>query len=49
MSNSYYLPEQLVEKIKEEARKQERSESAIVRSAIKKFFEENGKQKNNQP
>jgi len=39
MSNSYYLSKEITEQVKEYAKHQERSESAVVRFALKQFFE----------
>jgi predicted transcriptional regulator len=38
MAHTYYLPAELVKKIKERAEQQERSESFIVRFALIQFF-----------
>ena len=38
-SATYRLPEELLEKLAEEAERQERSQTTLVRNALKKFLE----------
>lgn len=47
MSHSYYLSLELIEKIKEYAKQQQRSESAILRIILSEFFENKSLEKKN--